>query len=90
MDIDEALAALPGWERVDGREAIRRKFEFRNFNEAFGFMSRVALYAEKTDHHPEWSNVYKSVDVILTSHDVGGVTDRDLAMARFMNKAIGQ
>lgn len=89
LDVSEALADLPGWERVEGREAIRRKFSFSDFNEAFGFMSRVALYADKHDHHPEWSNVYKHVDVTLTSHDVGGITGRDTAMAKFMNSVAG-
>ena len=85
-----ALAELEGWDEVDGRDAIRRVFKFRSFNQAFGFMSRVALKAEKMDHHPEWSNVYATVDVTLASHDAGGVTARDVELARFMNKAAGE
>lgn len=83
--IHAALTTLPGWSRMSGREALARRFVFRDFNEAFGFMSRVALLAEKMDHHPEWSNVYKTVDVVLATHDAGGVTDLDLAMAKAMN-----
>jgi 4a-hydroxytetrahydrobiopterin dehydratase len=79
-----ALKDLPQWSEVHGREAIRRKFEFRDFNEAFGFMSRVALLAEKMDHHPEWFNVYKTVDVTLATHDAGGVTENDIRMAKAM------
>ena len=84
-----ALEKLSGWSEVSGRDAIARKFVFRNFNEAFGFMSRVALMAEKLDHHPEWSNVYKTVDVTLSTHDAGGLTERDLKLARFMDKIAG-
>lgn len=83
----EALKALPTWRAVDGRDAIAKAFTFKDFNEAFGFMSRVALQAEKLDHHPEWSNVYKTVEVVLTTHDVGGVTELDLALAHFMDIA---
>ena len=86
---EEALAALDGWQVVEGRDAIRREFTFANFNEAFGFMSRVAMYAEKLDHHPEWSNVYKTVDVTLSTHSADGLTGLDVKMARFMNKAAG-
>ena len=89
IDVAKALEQLPGWGAVEGREAISRRFEFRNFNEAFGFMTRVALYADKADHHPEWSNVYKTVDVTLATHDADGVTERDLAMARFMDRITG-
>ncbi|MBN8968686.1 MAG: 4a-hydroxytetrahydrobiopterin dehydratase [Rhizobiales bacterium] len=80
-----ALADLPGWSEVAGRDAIARTFVFADFNEAFGFMARVALVAEKSDHHPEWRNVYKTVEVVLATHDAGGVTRRDLALARAMN-----
>ena len=82
-----ALAELPGWSAADGRDALVRRFQFRDFNAAFGFMSRVALLAEKLDHHPEWSNVYGRVDVLLTTHDAGGVTELDLRLARFMDEA---
>lgn len=81
------LSELEGWEERKDRDAIGCRFEFSNFNEAFGFMTRVAMFAEKTDHHPEWFNVYKTVDVTLSTHDAGGVTDRDIRMAKFMNKA---
>jgi 4a-hydroxytetrahydrobiopterin dehydratase len=82
----EALAALPDWTPVEGRDAIARTFSFKNFNEAFGFMARVALTAEKMDHHPEWSNVYKTVEVVLTSHDANGLTERDVTLAKTMDK----
>lgn len=84
-----ALAQLPGWSDVDGRPAIARKFQFDDFNAAFGFMTRVALVAEKMDHHPEWSNVYRTVDVVLTTHDTGGVTTRDVALAAAINRIAG-
>jgi len=80
------LAALPAWEVTPGRDAIRRVFTFRNFNEAFAFMTRSALMAEKLDHHPEWSNVYKTVDVTLSTHDADGLTELDLKLARAMDK----
>ena len=73
---------LPGWSLIEGRDAIRRRFQFRDFAEAWGFMSRVALLAEKQDHHPEWSNVWNRVDIVLTTHDAGGVSERDVALAR--------
>lgn len=84
-----ALAGLDGWSPAEGRDAIARTFVFRNFNEAFGFMTRSALVAEKNDHHPEWRNVYKTVEVVLTTHDAGGVTRRDIALAQAMNKIAG-
>jgi 4a-hydroxytetrahydrobiopterin dehydratase len=80
-----ALKALPGWKEVAGREAIARTFTFKDFNEAFGFMSRAALVAEKRDHHPEWKNVYKTVEVVLATHDAGGVTARDIELATAMD-----
>jgi 4a-hydroxytetrahydrobiopterin dehydratase len=80
-----ALRGLPGWAKIPGREAIGRTFTFKDFNEAFGFMSRVALVAEKNDHHPEWRNVYKTVEVVLATHDAGGVTTRDIELATAMN-----
>jgi 4a-hydroxytetrahydrobiopterin dehydratase len=82
---NSALKGLPGWTEVPGREAIARTFTFKDFNEAFGFMSRVALVAEKSDHHPEWRNVYKTVEVVLATHDAGGVTSRDIELATAMN-----
>jgi len=84
---DESLAALEGWHEVEGRNAIARSYAFADFNTAFAFMGKVAVYAEVVDHHPEWFNVYGRVDVTLTSHDVKGVSARDLAMARFMDRA---
>lgn len=75
-----------GWAIVDGRDAIHKTYEFENFVEAFGFMTRCAIWAEKWDHHPEWSNVYKTVEVTLTSHDVDGLSSRDTKLARKMDK----
>jgi 4a-hydroxytetrahydrobiopterin dehydratase len=82
----KALAALSGWREAPGREAIQKKFVFKDFNDAFAFMVRVALLAEKMDHHPEWFNVYKTVDVTLATHDAGGVTEKDVAMAKAMEE----
>ncbi len=79
-----AMKDLPEWSEVSGRDAIARKFVFKDFNAAFAFMTRVALLAEKMDHHPEWSNVYNKVEVTLSTHDAGGVTDKDIAMAKAM------
>jgi 4a-hydroxytetrahydrobiopterin dehydratase len=84
-----ALAKLAGWSEVEGRDAIARKFVFKNFSEAFGFMSRAALMAEKLDHHPEWFNVYKTVEVTLSTHDAGGVTELDIKLAEAMNRFAG-
>lgn len=82
---DEALAALPEWTlRADGL-AIQRTFRFADFSAAWAFMNRVALYAEKADHHPEWFNVYNRVEVTLTTHDAGGLSARDAAMAKTMD-----
>ena len=86
LDLTEALAQLDGWSAVEGREAIAKSFKFADFNAAFAFMARVALLAEKLDHHPEWFNVYNRVDVVLATHDAGGVTALDLQMARFMDE----
>lgn len=74
-----------GWEMVDGRDAIRKRFAFENFVEAFGWMTRVAIWAEKWNHHPEWSNVYKNVDVTLSTHDVDGLSSLDAKLARKMD-----
>jgi 4a-hydroxytetrahydrobiopterin dehydratase len=84
-----ALAKIAGWSEVSGRDAITRKFHFKNFNEAFGFMSRAALMAEKLDHHPERFNVYQTVDVTLSTHDAGGVTELDIKLAEAMNRFAG-
>jgi 4a-hydroxytetrahydrobiopterin dehydratase len=81
-----ALNKLNGWNEVAGRDAISKKFVFKDFNAAFGFMTRAALVAEKLDHHPEWSNVYKTVDVTLSTHDAGGLTDLDVTLAEAMDR----
>ncbi|NMG75055.1 4a-hydroxytetrahydrobiopterin dehydratase [Aromatoleum diolicum] len=83
----DALSTLPLWSPVQGRDAISRSIRFKDFNAAFGFMSRVALMAEKLDHHPEWSNVYNRVEIILSTHDAGGLSERDIALARFIDAA---
>jgi len=85
-----ALQGLAGWSEIAGRDAITRTFTFKDFNEAFGFMSRVALVAEKNDHHPEWRNVYRTVEVVLATHDAGGVTARDIDLAKAMNAVAAQ
>ena len=83
------LKNLEGWGEVDGRDAIQKTFKFKDFNEAFGFMTRVALKADQMDHHPEWFNVYNRVEVTLSTHDAGGLTMRDIKLANFMNSAAG-
>lgn len=85
-EIEEALNGLNGWTAVDGREAMQKSFKFANFNQAFAFMTRVALKAEKMDHHPEWFNVYNRVDVTLATHDVDGLSGKDIELATFMEK----
>jgi len=88
VDVTEVLAGLPLWGVATGeRPAIERAMIFKDFNAAFGFMTRVALMADRMDHHPEWSNVYNRVEVLLTTHDAGGVTDLDIKMARFIDEA---
>jgi 4a-hydroxytetrahydrobiopterin dehydratase len=82
-----ALQRLEGWRANEGRDAICKEYKFKDFNAAWGFMSRVALHAERNDHHPEWSNVYNRVEVTLSTHDAGGVTDKDIALAHFMDEA---
>ncbi|OAN48168.1 4a-hydroxytetrahydrobiopterin dehydratase [Paramagnetospirillum marisnigri] len=82
-----ALAELPEWLECEGRDAITRSFRFKDFVEAFAFMTKVALAAERMNHHPEWANVWNRVDVTLTTHDAGGVTERDIALARIMEGA---
>lgn len=76
-----------GWTDVEGRDAIYKEFKFKNFNQAFGFMSRVALMSEKMDHHPEWFNVYSRVQVTLSTHDCGGLSSKDVKLAKFMDRA---
>ena len=90
-DRAEALAPLvaAGWAEVAGRDAITKTFVFRNFVEAFGWMARAALWAEKLGHHPEWRNVYKTVEVVLTTHDAGGITTLDVELARRMDALAG-
>jgi len=85
-----ALATLHGWSEAKGRDAIERTFTFADFSEAFGFMARSALVAEKHDHHPEWRNVYKTVEVTLSTHDAGGLTMKDVALAQAMNAIAGK
>ena len=81
----KALASIKGWEKVRGRDAIQKSFKFADFNEAWGFMTRVALAAEKADHHPEWSNVYNKVEIVLSTHDAGGVSLKDVALAKVID-----
>ncbi|MFB2551390.1 4a-hydroxytetrahydrobiopterin dehydratase [Ensifer soli] len=85
--IKAGLAARPGWALLTDGQAIRRAFRFASFVEAFGFMTEVALSAEKLDHHPEWTNVYNRVDVTLSTHDAGGLTERDFALAEKIDRA---
>jgi len=89
-EADLAPLLSQGWALVEGRDAIHKTYVFRNFIEAFGFMTKAALWAEKWDHHPEWSNVYKTVDVTLTSHDVNGLSARDVKLAAKMDKLAGE
>ena len=84
-----AIAQLTGWTATPGRDAIARTYKFADFNAAFAFMTRVALKADMMDHHPEWSNVYNKVEVVLTTHDANGVTAKDIELAKFMDKAAG-
>lgn len=87
---EAALAGLEGWRKAEGaRDAIQKSFRFADFNAAFGFMTRVALKADQLDHHPEWSNVYNRVDVLLATHDADGVTELDVTLARFMDEIAG-
>jgi 4a-hydroxytetrahydrobiopterin dehydratase len=84
--IIEALAELKGWQRLSGRDVIGKSYKFKHFRQAFAFMTEVALLAEKADHHPEWSNVYNRVDIVLTTHDAGGVSQRDIDLAKNIDK----
>ncbi len=86
-EVTNKLKKLSGWKLVKGRNAITKTFKFKNFTEAFGWMTSMALYAEKKDHHPEWFNVYSTVEVTLSTHDAGGVTNLDLDLAREMNRS---
>jgi 4a-hydroxytetrahydrobiopterin dehydratase len=86
---ETALKKLDGWSETTGRDAISKKFVFKDFNAAFGFMTRAALVAEKLDHHPEWFNVYRTVEVTLSTHDAGGLTERDIKLAEAMNAIAG-
>jgi 4a-hydroxytetrahydrobiopterin dehydratase len=86
---DAALKDLKGWSAKDGRDAIVKTYKFEDFNAAFGFMTRVALKADKLDHHPEWFNVYNKVEVLLSTHDADGVTALDVELAKFMDEAAG-
>jgi 4a-hydroxytetrahydrobiopterin dehydratase len=85
-EIEAALRELDGWKTVEGREAIEKSFKFANFNQAFAFMTRIALKAEKMDHHPEWFNVYNRVEVTLATHDVDGLSGKDIELANFMDR----
>ncbi len=86
---DAALRQLTGWAVASDRDAIFKSFVFRDFTEAFGFMTKVALKAEKMNHHPEWSNVYKTVDITLTTHDAGGLTELDIKLAKAIDRFAG-
>ena len=86
---EAALSRLKGWSEAGGRDAISKKFVFADFNQAFGFMTRAALIAEQLDHHPEWFNVYKTVEVTLSTHDAGGVTELDIKLAEAMDRLAG-
>ena len=80
----DALIGLEGWSDTEDRDAIQKTFTFKSFNQAFSFMTRVAMEAEKSNHHPEWFNVYNRVDVTLSTHDAGGITEKDIKLAQFM------
>jgi 4a-hydroxytetrahydrobiopterin dehydratase len=82
-------AELPGWAPVEGRDALKKTFKFKSFNEAWGFMNRVALAAEKLDHHPEWFNVYNRVEITLTTHDCDGLSDLDVTLAKRIDRFAG-
>jgi 4a-hydroxytetrahydrobiopterin dehydratase len=83
--IENSLKSLPGWEKHTNRHAIQQSFKFKDFKEAWDFMSKIALLAEEMDHHPEWSNIYNRVDIILTTHDANGISERDIKMAQHIN-----
>jgi 4a-hydroxytetrahydrobiopterin dehydratase len=85
----KALAGLDGWQSHDSRDAIVKTFQFDDFNQAFGWMTRIAMIAEQSDHHPEWFNVYKTVEVTLSTHDAGGLTNKDIKLAAAMDRLAG-
>lgn len=87
-DISDILKDLPGWELHGSRPALVKVFKFKDFNEAFSWMTKIALYAEKINHHPEWFNVWNKVEVLLTTHDAGSVTDKDVKLALFMERSL--
>ena len=87
---EEALGELPEWSEADGRDAITRKFQFADFNDAFNWMARVAQVAEDMDHHPEWFNVWNKVEVTLSTHDAGGLTGLDIALAKKMDELLAE
>ena len=87
---DAALASIPAWREVADRDAVTRRFEFDDFNGAWSFMTRVALQAERTDHHPEWFNVYATVEITLSTHECGGLSERDIALATFIDPAVAR
>ena len=89
QEIESGLQALPGWSHDPSAAVLRRSFSFRDFGEAFGFITRVALAAEKADHHPEWSNVWNRVDIALTTHSAGGITRKDLDLAKSIDEIAG-
>jgi 4a-hydroxytetrahydrobiopterin dehydratase len=88
-DREAALKALPGWNETAGRDAITREYKFKDFTQAFDWMSKVARVADEMDHHPEWFNVYNKVEVTLSTHDAGGLTERDTALAKKMDEFAG-
>ncbi|VFR33931.1 Pterin-4-alpha-carbinolamine dehydratase [plant metagenome] len=90
LALQTVLAELPAWQQVPGRDAITRHFRFKDFNAAFGFMTRVAMQAEKLDHHPEWRNVHAHVEVVLATHEIQGLSQRDVSLARWMDAAFVQ
>lgn len=90
LEIDAVLKDLPLWAKMEGREAIVREFKFKDFGDAFAFMTRCAIKAQIMDHHPEWFNCYNAVVVMLTTHDVDGVSERDIEMAQFMDQIAGE
>jgi len=89
-DRKKTLASLRNWKKVRGRDAITKTLNFKDFNEAFGFMVRIAIKAEQMDHHPEWSNIYNTVVIVLTTHDAGGISDRDVVLAKFIDLIAGR